>query len=352
MDLSLRSANQSFFAGITSTALLGSVMVAVTIAVLVALLNRMVHEPLRAVVSTSRSIVSGDLGARVPLRSVGEFRILSTQVNRMTDHLARSIQAEESHRRELQAILDSVDDEIVVLDRDRRVVAANQAFLAASRTADPSRQVLPEVSALKPCSENPSLCPVEEVLRGGHLQKGIMSRIDDKGTEHAIEIHASPVRGSDGAVDRVVEVRRDISERRQMEATLAASERLTSLGLLASGISHEVNNPLGAIAASVEGLRRKLARTGEDPRGVEEDFDPTLARIAREVQRARSITDRLLKVARPPGRSRSLIDVNHAVADTLALLSYDIERTDQGNHRACRKLLRPGTSLDWVRPAN
>jgi len=328
MDLSLRSANQSFFAGITSTALLGSVMVAVTIAVLVALLHRMVHEPLRAVVSTSRSIVGGNLGARVPLRSVGEFRILSTQVNRMTDHLARSIQAEESHGRELQAILDSVDDEIVVLDRDRRVVAANQAFLAASRTPDSVRgKSCREVSALRPCSENPSLCPVEEVLQGGHLQKGIMSRIDDKGAERAIEIHASPVRGSDGAVDRVVEVRRDISERRQMEATLAASERLTSLGLLASGISHEVNNPLGAIAASVEGLRRKLARKAEDSRGVEEDFDPTLVRIAREVQRARGITDRLLKVARPPGRSRSLIDVNHAVADTLALFSYDIERT-------------------------
>jgi PAS domain S-box-containing protein len=45
-----------------------------------------------------------------------------------------------------------------------------------------------------------------------------MSRIDEKGAERAIEIHASPVRGADGAVDRVVEVRRDISERRQMEA--------------------------------------------------------------------------------------------------------------------------------------
>src|SRR3990172_3748684 len=133
MDLSLRSANQSFFAGITSTALLGSVMVAVTIAFLVALLHGMVHEPLRAVVSTSRSIVGGNLGARVPLRSVGEFRILSTQVNRMTDHLARSIQAEESHGRELQAILDSVDDEIVVLDRDRRGVAANHAVLGGVR---------------------------------------------------------------------------------------------------------------------------------------------------------------------------------------------------------------------------
>jgi PAS domain-containing protein len=67
---------------------------------------------------------------------VGEFAFLSTQVNRMTDHLAHSIQAEETHRRDLQAILDSVDDEIVVLDRDRRMVAANEAFLKAARSAE------------------------------------------------------------------------------------------------------------------------------------------------------------------------------------------------------------------------
>lgn len=328
MDLSLRSANLSFFAGITRTVILAVIMVVVTIVVLVALLQWMVHEPLRAVIVTSRRIAGGDMDARIPVGSVGEFGVLSRQVNRMTDHLARSIYAEERHRRELQAILDSVDDEIVVLDRDRRVVAANYAFLKTSRSEEILGKPCQQVSALRPCSESQDECPVSAVFAGGRLQKGIMSRLDQAGSERSIEIHASPVRGGDGSIDRVVEVRRDISERRQVEATLAASERLTSLGLLASGISHEVNNPLGAIAASVEGLRRKLTRTPDwrDAGSTGNDFERTLLRIAREVERARSITDRLLKVARPPGQSRTLMDVNHAVADTLSLLSYDIER--------------------------
>lgn len=327
MDLSLRAAEAGFFAGIRGTVLLGAAMVVVTIAVLGGLLRKMVHEPLRAVVTTSRRIVSGDLGARVPVASSGEFGLLATQVNRMTDHLALSIHAEETHRRELQAVLDSVDDEIVVLDRERRVVAANEAF--RKQAGDPANLLgrpCREVSSLMPCSEEEGSCPVEEVLRKGELRKGILSRLDESGGERAIEIHASPLRGSDGSVDCVVEVRRDISERRQMEATLAHSERLTSLGLLASGISHEVNNPLGAIATTVDGLRRKLTPSTGDFRESREEIDASLRRVAREVQRARAITDRLLKVARPPGRSRSLIDVNHALSATLALLSYDIER--------------------------
>jgi two-component system NtrC family sensor kinase len=110
-----------------------------------------------------------------------------------------------------------------------------------------------------------------------------------------------------------------------VEATLAQSERLSSLGLLAAGISHEVNNPLGAIAATVDGLRRRQAKRTEESGGPPSDLVPTLGRIAAEVQRARGITDRLLKVSRPPGHSRTLIDVNRAVTDTLALLAYDIE---------------------------
>jgi two-component system NtrC family sensor kinase len=52
----------------------------------------------------------------------------------------------------------------------------------------------------------------------------------------------------------------------------------------------------------------------------------TLSRISNQIQRARGITTRLLNVARPPGKARSLIDVNRVVEDTLAFFSYNLER--------------------------
>lgn len=329
MDLSLKAADRGFFAGIGNTVALGTPMVILTVAVLVWLLQRMVHEPLGAVVATSRQIVRGDLEARVRVRTADEFGFLATQFNRMTNHLAESLRAVESHRRELQAVLDSVDDEIVVLDRQRRVMAANHAFRV--RSANDAEVITGracrEVSCLpSPCAEEAGSCPVEKVFETGKLHKAIFSGRRSDGTERTIEIHASPLTGADEAVTQVVEVRRDISERRQMEATLAHSERLASLGLLASGISHEVNNPLGAIATSVEGLRRKLCRAGNVSLPGGSSVEETLQRIGCEVQRARSITDRLLKVARPPGGTRSLVDVNRALSDTLAMLSYDIKR--------------------------
>jgi PAS domain S-box-containing protein len=330
MDLTLRTADQRFFAQVGGTLALGVVMAALTIAMLALLLRRMVHRPLQAVVATSRQIVQGNLDARVAAAGKGEFAQLASQVNQMTAHLARSLRTVDTQRQELQAILDAVDDEIVVLDRELRVVAANEAFRRSSGRPGVEIEGRPcgEASSVSGCGVDAGdACPVARVFATGRLHKGILTRIDPEGGERTMEVHASPLRDRDGAVDLVVEVRRDISERRQLEASLAHSERLASLGLLASGLSHEINNPLGVIATSVDGLRRRLRSEPGIAAEAVRSLDPLLQRISGEVQRGRAITNRLLKVARPQRHARTLVDVNLVVEDTLALLSHDIART-------------------------
>jgi signal transduction histidine kinase len=186
---------------------------------------------------------------------------------------------------------------------------------------------VPSASAATDAGEPQPGSPVERVFETGRLQKGIVTRTRPDGQERVTEIHASPLRGPDGEVHRAVEVRRDISERRQMEAVVAQSERLASLGLLASGLSHEINNPLGAIATTVEGLRRRLTdQPGISPEAAAE-LERVLSRIGQEVERGRTITHRLLRVARPPSSTRSLSDVNHVVENILASRSHDIKRS-------------------------
>jgi HAMP domain-containing protein len=128
MDFALGAADNRFFADIGRTVALGVVMVLLTIAVLVWLLRDMVHRPLQSVVGASRRIVEGDLDAQAVVSGAGEFAQLASQVNRMTAHLSRSLRTLDTQRRELQAILDAIDDEVVVLDSEQRVVMANEAF--------------------------------------------------------------------------------------------------------------------------------------------------------------------------------------------------------------------------------
>jgi PAS domain S-box-containing protein len=345
MDLTLSASDRRFFAGIGGTLALGTVMVLLTIAVLVLLLRRMVHKPLQAVVATGQRIVQGDLNARATVATSGEFAQLASQVNRMTDHLSGSIRTVETQHRELQAILDAIDDEIVVLDREQRVVAVNDAFRKrfGRPGLDLKGHLCREVSGAHwPCTaDQPDGCPVQQVFSSGRLNKGIISRSGPDGKERVIEIHASPLRGPDGRVTQAVEVRRDISERRQMEAILAHSEHLASLGLLASGLSHEINNPLGAIATSVAGLRRRLSNEPGISAKAAGMLETILGRIGHEVERGRAITHRLLRIARPPGSARSLVDVNHVVEEIVAILSHDIKRSGISTHLELEENLPP-----------
>ncbi len=121
------------------------------------------------------------------------------------------------------------------------------------------------------------------------------------------------------AAAALVEERRRLAEKvaeleRAGEA-LARSERLATAGRLASGIAHEVGNPLGAIGGYVELARDRLA-AGEAGRAEAGDF---LARIAAEVQRIDRLVRDLLALARPADAAPGPVSLGASVDAALRL---------------------------------
>jgi signal transduction histidine kinase len=158
------------------------------------------------------------------------------------------------------------------------------------------------------------------------------------------EVSFNPALGRDGEVSHVVEVWRDISERSQLESQLAHSERLASLGQLAAGVGHEINNPLASVLAGIESLQRWLARREFDASAAAEAAE-TLAILERETRRCRETTDKLMLLAQPAQTAPSSMDMNRAVRDTLSLLNYEMRKRDVRAVEA----LDPELPRVWVR---
>ncbi len=105
---------------------------------------------------------------------------------------------------------------------------------------------------------------------------------------------------------------RDISEQRELQARLTRSERLGMTGKLASGVAHEINNPLQAIASHLAGISDRL---GNDAKALE-----SLSIVSDSVERIRLMARSLMDLQRVENSVRTLESLNRVVERTVTLL--------------------------------
>ena len=135
------------------------------------------------------------------------------------------------------------------------------------------------------------------------------------GTMGHFSISLSPMRDEQNAVNSVVVVMTDITDAALLQAKLAHSEKMATIGRLVSGVAHEVNNPLAAIL----GFTDLLLENPQIPDNARED----LQIILHETQRTKDIVQDLLSFARQRPVQRELVHVNTVLRQTIKLRSYD-----------------------------
>jgi two-component system NtrC family sensor kinase len=106
----------------------------------------------------------------------------------------------------------------------------------------------------------------------------------------------------------------DITQRVRMEDQLVQTEKLTSLGLLAAGVAHEVNTPLAVISNYIQMLAKQIP--ADDPR------QKTIERIVKQTFRASEIVNNLLNFSRTGAAEFVEVDINSVLEETLTLVQH------------------------------
>ena len=155
-----------------------------------------------------------------------------------------------------------------------------------------------------------------ETTAHGHQVENLELRVRrSDGSMGHFSISLSPMRDEQNAVNSVVVVMTDITDAALLQAKLAHSEKMATIGRLVSGVAHEVNNPLAAIL----GFTDLLLENPEVPGSARED----LQIILQETQRTKDIVQDLLSFARQRPVQRELVQVNSVLRQTIKLRSYD-----------------------------
>lgn len=294
-----------------------------TVAALVVLLGSLglaiewlVLRRLRWLRLAQRELGRGNLAARAMDKSGDELGDLARDFNAMAERLEGAMAGLAAERRQLDELVNGIDDGVVLVDPQLRLLTTNRAF--AARLGPPHRPApgasYRELAAAAGFAGGGARTPAERALASGKLEKEII-RLG----ERIQEVYAQPLRAPDGQVHAVIEVWRDITDRMELEAGLEQSERLAALGVLASGIAHEVGNPLASIATAVEGLLRRM----DEPAGADAtELREYLEIVRKQVFRCRGVTERLLGFARLPSHLLTTIDAAAAAREVLALVAH------------------------------
>jgi len=161
-------------------------------------------------------------------------------------------------------------------------------------------------------------CPIQRYLRGNKEGYHYVSDIGDR----EYDVAAAPLSNPDGSLS-IIEVLRDITERKraverekQLQHELYLSSRLASVGELAAGVAHEINNPLTGIL----GFSQRLLR-----RSVDKEVSRDLERIHNEALRAAKVVQNLLTFARRREPKKQYSDINDIVQKALELRAYELK---------------------------
>ena len=231
-----------------------------------------------------------------------------TERKRGEEALAAS---EEKFRRlsqEFQSLLDAIPDGLSLQDRDLKVIWANLA--AAKGFGKKHGELIGQYcynlwhNRAEPCVP----CPVKESFATGQAASLVTTSPDGR----IWDVRTVPLVDNDGVLSSVIEIGRDITEHRKLEAQLRQALKMESVGRLAGGVAHDFNNMLTIMIGYGEQVMSRLA--ADDP--VCRD----VAEMVKAARRSAELTRQLLAFSRQQAVLPKAVDLNERIGISLKML--------------------------------
>jgi two-component system NtrC family sensor kinase len=248
------------------------------------------------------------------LETLGGYLGIAIQNGQLYTSLQQKVAEYERLKDFNENIVESINVGVMALDMEDRIESWNAQMEVM--------YALPRWQALT--QPVPSIFPqefVEEFYRvrqNGGINNLYKFRLQTPaGETRTVNVAIAPLVTRNFQVIGRLVIMDDITERVELEGQLSQADKLSSIGLLAAGVAHEVNTPLAVISSYTQMLAKQLQG---DPQK-----SGLLEKITRQTFRASEIVNNLLNFSRTSGTEFADVDVNKIITDTLALLEHQFK---------------------------
>ncbi len=246
----------------------------------------------------------------------------------------------------LNSIIDSMPSVLIALDEQLHVTQWNQQASALSGTSLVDALNQPVFIAFEPL--RPFLSQIRRTCEHHEVQKieRVTWTFNEEPRHYALTLYPLMGGAGRGVVIRID----DITERINMEELMVQSEKMLSVGSLAAGMAHEINNPLGAILHNAQNIRRRLSPDLERNRQAAEETGVQLEAVNQYLQRrevpqlldgiqqagsrAARIVSHMLSFSRLSNRQLAECQLSELIDQALEIAGNDFALTDSFDFRA------------------
>jgi PAS domain S-box-containing protein len=215
---------------------------------------------------------------------------------------------------QFHALLDGIPDNLVLLSQELEILWVNKAAVRKSGQEILSRN---GQYCYKVCCDSSSPCvncPSRKSFSTGREENAQI--ITPQG--RILDIRSFPIEDDNGNVKNVIELIRDITEKINLEAETMRTRHLASLGELAAGVAHEINNPINNIINYAQILLDDISKKTPN-------FHLS-SRIMKDSERIATIVRSLLSFARIKKEEKNEVDLKDIFSDTLALTATQLNK--------------------------
>jgi PAS domain S-box-containing protein len=216
----------------------------------------------------------------------------------------------------LAALFDQVEEDVLLFDPEGRLLDMNKS---AHQRKHISKEALlgracKELEATVFCKQNEEDgCPFRETLQTKKKAENVHTMVKEDGRMQYVRVYTYPIFDQRKKLTHILEIRRDITKRTNLELRVQQSEKMAAIGELATYMAHEIRNPLFAIGGFANSLLRMES--------LDEKAREKAEVIRSEAQRLDNILKTTLNFARPNVSSEGRVDVNKVAEETMRLMS-------------------------------
>jgi PAS domain S-box-containing protein len=258
--------------------------------------------------------VDDQLLVMVQLRDITDRKRLERQLDTYREELEDKVRERtreiEETKQYLENLLENANDVIYTLDTEQRFTYVNSKIEAWGYRKD-DLLGRPYLALLSKRHRGKRLKSTLDIGAKQFYEVEVVTRT---GEPRAVMVSVSPLHGVEGTILGVLGIARDMTETKKLEQQIRNSEKLASVGKLAAGVAHEINNPLGGILNCLYNLRKGTL----SPSRQEEYW----ASMEDGVRRVQKIVRQLLDFSQQHEPAFVLTDINHVVNRVLVLTTH------------------------------